>query len=90
MAQMLVRMERDGLIRRAPDPADGRSSLVSLTEVGGGSAAGTRARCCSKAIARRVGRVPVGAEFNFRLRAASIPSCVSLVSDAEERARDGL
>jgi MarR family transcriptional regulator, transcriptional regulator for hemolysin len=32
MAQMLVRMERDGLIRRAPDPADGRMSLVSLTE----------------------------------------------------------
>ena len=33
MAQMLVRMERDGLIRRAPDPEDGRSSLVTLTEV---------------------------------------------------------
>ncbi|SCB30551.1 MarR family winged helix-turn-helix transcriptional regulator [Rhizobium multihospitium] len=32
MAQMLARMERDGLIRRVPDPADGRSSLVSLTE----------------------------------------------------------
>src|SRR5277367_6894696 len=32
MAQMLVRMERDGLIRRTPDPADGRSSLDSLTE----------------------------------------------------------
>lgn len=32
MAQMLNRMERDGLIRRAPDPSDGRSSLVSLTE----------------------------------------------------------
>jgi putative transposase len=32
----------------------------------------------------------VGAEFSFRLRAASIPGCVSLVSDAEERARDGL
>jgi MarR family transcriptional regulator, transcriptional regulator for hemolysin len=32
MAQMLDRMERDGLIRRAPDPADGRSSLVSLTK----------------------------------------------------------
>lgn len=31
MAQMLARMERDGLIRRAPDPADGRSSRVSLT-----------------------------------------------------------
>ena len=33
MAQMLVRMERDGLIQRAPDPADGRSSLVTLTEI---------------------------------------------------------
>jgi len=32
MAQMLARMERDGLIRRTPDPADGRSSLVSLTK----------------------------------------------------------
>ena len=32
MAQMLARMERDGLIRRVPDPADGRSSQVSLTE----------------------------------------------------------
>ncbi len=32
MAQMLARMERDGLIQRAPDPADGRSSRISLTE----------------------------------------------------------
>jgi MarR family transcriptional regulator, transcriptional regulator for hemolysin len=33
MAQMLARMERDGLIQRAPDPADGRSSHIRLTEV---------------------------------------------------------
>lgn len=32
MAQMLTRMERDGLIQREPDPEDGRSSLISLTE----------------------------------------------------------
>jgi DNA-binding MarR family transcriptional regulator len=32
MAQMLARMERDGLIRRAPDPADGRSSRITLTD----------------------------------------------------------
>jgi MarR family transcriptional regulator, transcriptional regulator for hemolysin len=31
MAQMLARMERDGLIRRTPDPADGRSSRITLT-----------------------------------------------------------
>jgi len=32
MAQMMVRMERDGLIRRDPDPTDRRSSRVALTE----------------------------------------------------------
>lgn len=32
MAQMLARMERDGLIRRTPDPTDGRSSRITLTE----------------------------------------------------------
>jgi len=31
MAATLARMERDGLIRRDPDPADGRRSLVRLT-----------------------------------------------------------
>src|SRR6187402_3412268 len=31
MAQMLARMERDGLIERQPDPKDGRSSHVTLT-----------------------------------------------------------
>jgi DNA-binding MarR family transcriptional regulator len=33
MAQMLARMERDGLIRRTPDPGDGRSSRVALTKL---------------------------------------------------------
>jgi DNA-binding MarR family transcriptional regulator len=32
MAQLLARMERDGIIRRDPDPRDRRSSLVSLTD----------------------------------------------------------
>src|SRR4051812_23201124 len=33
MAQMLARMQRDGLIRLAPDPADGRSRRITLTEL---------------------------------------------------------
>jgi DNA-binding MarR family transcriptional regulator len=33
MAQMLARMERDGLISRTPDPGDGRSSRIALTEL---------------------------------------------------------
>ncbi len=32
MAQTLARMERDGLIKRSPDPEDGRRSLISLTK----------------------------------------------------------
>jgi len=36
MAQMLARMERDGLIQRTPDPADGRSSRIMLTETAKG------------------------------------------------------
>lgn len=32
MAQMLSRMERDGLIERTPHPDDGRSSIVALTK----------------------------------------------------------
>jgi DNA-binding MarR family transcriptional regulator len=32
MAQLLARMERDGLVTRAPDPGDRRSSLISLTD----------------------------------------------------------
>jgi DNA-binding MarR family transcriptional regulator len=31
MAQMLARMARDKLVQRVPNPADGRSSLYSLT-----------------------------------------------------------
>jgi len=32
MAQLLTRMERDGLIRRQPSPDDKRSSLIALTD----------------------------------------------------------
>ncbi len=32
MAQMLARMERDGWIKRTPDPADGRSRRIALTK----------------------------------------------------------
>ncbi|WP_430912517.1 MarR family winged helix-turn-helix transcriptional regulator [Methylobacterium sp. sgz302541] len=32
MAQMLARMQRDGLVKREPDPRDKRSSFISLTD----------------------------------------------------------
>jgi DNA-binding MarR family transcriptional regulator len=35
MAQTLADLERDGLIARRPDPADGRRILIELTTRGG-------------------------------------------------------
>ena len=32
MAEMLRRLQRDGIVKRAPDPHDGRGSLISLTK----------------------------------------------------------
>ena len=32
MAQLLARMERDGIIRREPDPRDRRASIIALTD----------------------------------------------------------
>lgn len=43
MAQLLARMQRDGLVARAPDPSDGRASLVSLTDKAKARLPGARA-----------------------------------------------
>jgi DNA-binding MarR family transcriptional regulator len=32
MTEMIRRLERDGLVERRPDPADGRASLIFLTD----------------------------------------------------------
>lgn len=43
MAQLLGRMERDGLVRRVADPKDGRSALVLLTRKAERALPGARA-----------------------------------------------
>ncbi|MFD9700663.1 MarR family winged helix-turn-helix transcriptional regulator [Lentzea sp. NPDC059081] len=44
MAKTLVTLHDQGLIERAPDPADGRRTLISLTEAGRAAAQGARAQ----------------------------------------------
>ncbi|WP_218639508.1 MarR family winged helix-turn-helix transcriptional regulator [Streptomyces acidiscabies] len=34
VTQVITRLERDGLVERRPDPADGRASLVHITDAG--------------------------------------------------------
>lgn len=40
VSKIVGRLERDGLVRRSPDPDDGRASLISLTEAGEEAARG--------------------------------------------------
>lgn len=42
MAKTLAALHEQGLIRRAPDPDDGRRTLISLTEAGQAAARGAR------------------------------------------------
>ena len=51
MASTLARMHRDGLIVRTPNPADGRSELVSLSELGRSKVADLR-ECGNRVNAR--------------------------------------
>lgn len=43
MSSMVARLERDGLVRREPNPRDGRGSLLYLTKKGTGVRADSRA-----------------------------------------------
>lgn len=56
MTRTLACLERDGLIERTPDPADGRSSLVSVSAAGRGRLALLRRRK-SAYLARRMSRL---------------------------------
>ena len=62
MAQILARMERDGLIQRERDPKDGRSTLISLT-----AAAHARLPAAREAM-RRAGRRALAAFDKRELR----------------------
>ncbi|WP_344339264.1 MarR family winged helix-turn-helix transcriptional regulator [Agrococcus versicolor] len=43
MTQLVQRLERDGLVERLPDPADGRAVLVTITDAGAALSAERRA-----------------------------------------------
>jgi DNA-binding MarR family transcriptional regulator len=43
ITQLVTRLERDGLVERRPDPADGRGVLVHITEAGRAVVAARRA-----------------------------------------------
>ncbi|WP_040793715.1 MarR family winged helix-turn-helix transcriptional regulator [Nocardia paucivorans] len=56
MAQLLTRMERDGLIRRTPNPRDARSQRIGLTD---------KAAACSTAARRQLAELDKRAVAGF-------------------------
>ena len=53
-SKLVDRLERDGLARRSPNPANRRSSLIALTTTGQ-QALRTAMSVCSDAVARAIG-----------------------------------
>jgi DNA-binding MarR family transcriptional regulator len=43
ITQIVIKLERDGLVKRHPDPSDGRGVLVHITEAGAAIVEGRRA-----------------------------------------------
>jgi DNA-binding MarR family transcriptional regulator len=81
---LVQRMERDGILRRAPDPSDGRASLLFVTSKG----EDVRAR--SGALIRRLngeltkGFEPDEVETVIRFLNALIERCTTSVEDGEQ------
>ena len=57
MTELVNRLVRDGLVARAPDPADGRAVTVALTEAGA-AAVDRRRRDRDQALAALVAELP--------------------------------
>ena len=80
MAATLSRMERDGLIERRPDVADGRSSLISLTPL-----AVAKAPAVLEVLDR--GRAEMLAGFDEAERTRLVELLLRVVANLEEAAR---
>jgi DNA-binding MarR family transcriptional regulator len=65
MAATLTRMERDGVVQRAPDPKDGRSALFSLTAATRRKLPAMR-RIIAEVNEEALGALPAGERAKFR------------------------
>src|SRR5271155_3685794 len=88
-AARTVKRHWDGILRWFDSKIANRliEGINSLVQAAKAKARGYRSTRNLKAM---ILKAAVGAGFSFRVRTTSIPGCVSLVSDAAERARDGL
>ena len=82
MASTLARMERDGLIERAPDPNDGRSSLVSLS---------AKAKRKADLVTQAITEINAGAleVLTAAERAAYLDSLAKIIAALERRLAEG-
>ncbi|HVV30759.1 MAG TPA: MarR family transcriptional regulator [Mycobacteriales bacterium] len=81
MTRVVAALEETGLLQRSPDPDDGRSSLVSLTETGRRRLETVRERRDAM-LARRMAALP---EPSRRALIDAVPALEELLSDDLDR-----
>jgi len=83
MAEMLSRMERDGIVSRRPDPADKRSTLISLTPAVRQNA--SRIKEVIQSINKdSLGTLPKAQREPFRLQLIQMISSLEAMQGAED------
>ncbi|UQS25217.1 MarR family transcriptional regulator [Amycolatopsis thermalba] len=75
ITQIVTKLERDGLVRREPDPSDGRGVLVRITEAGAAVVDGRRAERQAR-LAELAGRLTPAERTAI---AAALPALARLV-----------
>lgn len=76
MTTLVNRLEAQGLVRRSPDPADGRAVLVGITEAGARFLQGRRSER-ARALARQIADLP---DADRRALIAVLPSLRALTA----------
>lgn len=84
----VAKLERDGLVRRSPDPRDGRASMLSLTAAGRSIVSRRRAKRV-EGLRRLVDRLPPADRERLLGIAAVFDQIVELAGEPDTNSEDG-
>jgi DNA-binding MarR family transcriptional regulator len=84
----VAKLERDGLVRRSPDPSDGRASMLSLTAAGRSIVSRRRAKRV-EGLRRLVDRLPPADRDRLLGIADVLDQIVELAGEPDHNSEDG-
>jgi DNA-binding MarR family transcriptional regulator len=85
----VAKLERDGLVRRSPDPSDGRASMLSLTAAGRSIVSRRRAKRV-EGLRRLVDRLPPADRDRLLGIADVLDQIVELAGEPDHNSRMGM